>query len=440
MKVCVQGLWHLGSVVAGCIASLGHEVIGFDSDCKIIQELQKGNPLIYEPGLSALLKAGIASRRLWFTARMEDLPRDIEILWVTYDTPINEEDEADVDFVIDNMTKIMTYLPDGTTVLVSSQLPVGSVSRLERLASAICTNKRFSFACSPENLRLGEAIDAFLNPDRIIVGVRNKRDRECISQLLKPITDKVEWMRIESAEMTKHSINAFLAASIAFANEIATVCELVGADAKEVERGMKSENRIGPRAYLAPGGAFAGGTLARDIEYLKGVSRSHKFSMPLIESVKTSNDQHKNWVSRRLKDFFPTLNSLSIAILGLTYKSGTDTLRRSLSVEICNWLIKQNARISVHDPVVKDLPEEWNGKVQSYDSVEETIRGVQALVIGTEWPVYKEIRGADVVELAPGVTVLDPNRFLTSFERVSGIKYISVGMPSAERVNNAIIT
>ncbi|EQD40130.1 UDP-glucose 6-dehydrogenase, partial [mine drainage metagenome] len=230
-----------------------------------------------------------------------------------------------------------------------------------------CPEKALSFACSPENLRLGKALDVFLKPDRVVVGVRSVRDKERIGRLLQPITDRIEWMSVESSEMTKHAINAFLATSVVFANEIASVCEMVGADAKEVERGLKTEQRIGPKAYLSPGVAFAGGTLARDIEFLKVVSQEHQLSIPLLESVKTSNDQHKGWVRHKLKALFPNLNGVVIVVWGLTYKPGTDTLRRSLAVELCDWLIEQGAKVRVHDPAVKELPLEWNGLVQRFD-------------------------------------------------------------------------
>jgi UDPglucose 6-dehydrogenase len=280
---------------------------------------------------------------------------------------------------------------------------------------------------------LGKALDVFLKPDRVVVGVRLDGDRVRIGQLLSPITDRVEWMTVESAEMTKHAINAFLATSVVFANEIASVCEMVGADAKEVERGLKSEQRIGPKAYLSPGGAFAGGTLARDIEFLKVVSQDHQLSIPLLESVKISNDQHKSWVLRKLKALLPSLDGVAVVVWGLTYKPGTDTLRRSLAVELCNWLIGQGARVRVHDPAVKELPSEWNGLVNRYDEALGALEGAQVLLVGTEWPEYKEISKDCVVGAAPGLMVLDPNRFLSHLGKAALLHYIAIGTPSIER-------
>lgn len=434
MKVCVQGLWHLGSVTAGCLTSVGHEVIGLDFDENLIRELQAGKPPIFEAGLEKMIVAGLDSGNLTFTACAEELPRNIEVLWVAYDTPVDEDDVADVDFVIAQVEAVLPFLSDHSTVLLSSQMPVGSIRRLEAVADKLCPGKGLRFSCSPENLRLGKALDMFLSPDRVVVGVRTDSDRKRIGKLLAPITDRIEWMSVESAEMTKHAINAFLATSVVFANEIASVCEMVGADAKEVERGLKSEQRIGPKAYLSPGGAFSGGTLARDIEFLKVVSHGHNLTIPLLESVKTSNDQHKDWVRRKLKTLFPSLHGVTVVVWGLTYKPGTDTLRRSLAVELCNWLIENGATVRVHDPVVKELPADWNSCVMRFETALEALSDARVLLIGTEWPEYKGIPIDIIAGIAPGLVVLDPNRFLSYLESSAALHYVAVGTPTIKRM------
>ncbi len=434
MKVCVQGLWHLGSVTAACLASIGHDVVGLDLDKEIISGLRAGNPPVFEPGLTELVAAGKGSGRLTFVTSLEELSSDIELLWVTYDTPVDENDVANVDFVVAQVAAVLPCLSDRTIVLVSSQLPVGSIRLLEAIAGKLCPEKELSFACSPENLRLGKALEVFLKPDRIVVGVRSQRDKECIGRLLQSISERIEWMSVESAEMTKHAINAFLATSVVFANEIAAVCEIVGADAKEVERGLKSEHRIGPKAYLSPGGAFAGGTLARDIEFLKAVSQGNQLPIPLLASVKASNDLHKLWMRRKLNELFPSLNGVVVVVWGLTYKPGTDTLRRSLAVELCDWLIEQGAKVRVHDPAVKALPENWDGRVQRFDTASAALTGAQVLLIGTEWPEYREVSKEAFEQTAPDLILLDPNRFLSSLGTVATLRYVAVGTHSAESV------
>jgi UDPglucose 6-dehydrogenase len=276
---------------------------------------------------------------------------------------------------------------------------------------------------------LGKALDVFLKPDRIVVGVRTN-DAQCkLEQLLLPITDRIEWMSVESAEMTKHAINAFLATSVTFANEIAAICELVGADAKEVERGLKTEMRIGPKAYLSPGGPFAGGTLARDIEFLGIASQVKQLITPLLSSVRTSNDEHKNWVRRKLLEQFGNLKGITVAVWGLTYKPGTDTLRRSLAVELCDWLLVQGATVHVHDPVVRQLPERWADRVVSFDQALDAVAGAAVLVVGTEWPEFRQDAEGLLSVASANLVVIDANRHLQSTLSTSGLKYVAVGTP-----------
>lgn len=428
MKVCVQGLWHLGSVTAACMASVGHQVLGLDADKKSIDSLSRGKAPLFEPGLDDLLQAGIKKGALVFTATLSDVA-DVEVLWVAFDTPVDEDDRADIEFVQNQIKFVLPVLSDGAVVLVSSQMPVGSIRSLEAFAEENLPDKQLSFACSPENLRLGKALDVFLKPDRIVVGVRTEAVQHKLENLLSPITDRIEWMSVESAEMTKHAINAFLATSITFANEIAAICEVVGADAKEVERGLKSEMRIGPKAYLSPGGPFAGGTLARDIEFLGEASRAKHLVTPLLSSVKESNDEHKNWARRKLLEQFGDLRDVTVAVWGLTYKPGTDTLRRSLAVELCDWLIDQGAVVQVHDPVVQQLPERWSDKISSYPQALEAVTKADALVVGTDWSEFKTV-AIDLNSIAtPNLIVIDANRHLQEILSSSEFKYLAVGIP-----------
>lgn len=431
MKVCVQGLWHLGAVTAACLASVGHQVTGLDADAATVANLAQGKAPLFEPRLDDLLQAGIASGKLQFTTTPAQALAGVEVLWVAFDTPVDEDDRADVAFVQGQIQMALPHLADGAVVLVSSQMPVGSIGQLEVFARASLPTRNLAFACSPENLRLGKALDVFLKPDRIVVGVRHVRTRQVLEKLIGPITDKIEWMSVESAEMTKHAINAFLATSVTFANEIAAICEMVGADAKEVERGLKTEMRIGPKAYLSPGGPFAGGTLARDIEFLGLASQAKQLVTPLLSAVRPSNDEHKNWVRRKLHESFPDLKGITVAVWGLTYKPGTDTLRRSLAVALCDWLIAQGATVQVHDPAVRQLPERWRGQVVNHAMALKAVRGAQALVIGTEWPAFR----LDAVGLAtvagPSLLVIDANRHLQAAIASLGFPYVAVGTPLA---------
>ena len=427
MKICVLGLWHLGTVTAACLASGGHDVVGLDFDEKVITNLKNGQPPLFEPDLEDLVKKGIAENKLDFSTDIQQAVHGAQVIWVAYDTPVDGDDRADVSFVVEQITRIFPALEAGQQILISSQLPVGSVRHLEELLSEVRPDLVVTFACSPENLRLGKAISVFTQPDRVIIGVRNETSKKIYTELLAPFTDHIIWMSVESAEMTKHALNAFLATSVTFINEIAIICEQVGADAKEVERGLKSEARIGQKAYLGPGGAFAGGTLARDIAFLTQLSEENNVPVHLIPAIKASNDTHKNWARRRLGQLLGNLNGKTIAVWGLTYKPGTDTLRRSSAIELCEWLLEKGAQVQVHDPVVRNLPEEYK-QVNMCASPLDAAKKADALVVATEWPIYLSVDMSQVLFSMNTPNVLDANRFLDSaLGMLPEIKYISVG-------------
>jgi UDPglucose 6-dehydrogenase len=285
-----------------------------------------------------------------------------------------------------------------------------------------------TFGYSPENLRLGKAIRSFTRPDRFVVGVRNEADRKRVQELLQPFSARIEWMSVESAEMTKHALNAYLATSITFINEVATLCEQVGADAREVERGLKSDTRIGPRAYLMPGAAFAGGTLARDIQFLAQIAAAHNQLPLLLSAVRASNENHKLWPRRRLRALLGDLKSQRVAILGLTYKPDTDTLRRSSSVELCEWLAHQGAIVQTHDPAVKKLPDQLIQKFTLHPTPLAALAGTSVLVIATEWPEYRLLTPESILSVMRKPLVIDANGFLlTTLGCDQRIQYAMVG-------------
>jgi len=432
MKICVLGIWHLGAVTSACLASLGHSVLGVDDNLENVKKLNTGSAPLFEPGLDGLIKKGIESGLLAYTNDALFAMRDADVLWVAFDTPVDEEDIADIDYVLMRIKLALVNLPDNAVIIISSQLPVGSISILEKFAIECYPDKHFSFSCIPENLRLGNAITIFLNPDRLIVGIRSQETKKLLENFLFSITRKLEWMSIESAEMTKHAINAFLATSVTFANEIAAVCELVGADAKEVERGLKTESRIGPKAYLSPGGPFAGGTLARDIEFLGSLAKNKLLSIPLLSSVRSSNNAHKNWPKRKLLESFGNLQNVVVAVWGLTYKAGTDTLRRSLSIELCDWLLENGALLQVSDPAVKTLPDHWGTRVKNFTSPLQAVINAQALVVGTEWPQFREALKSLPAKFSDNLLVIDANRYIHDYVNLSKVKYLSVGTPEKQ--------
>jgi UDPglucose 6-dehydrogenase len=427
MNVTVFGLWHLGCVTAACTAAAGNRVIGLDLDEKVIADLRAGKPPIQEPGLAELIEDETKAGRLSFTSDPAEALKGAEVLWVAFDTPVNERDEADVEFVRGQIELIAPSIRPGTIVLISSQVPVGFTRSLQNTE----WGKALHFAYSPENLRLGKAIDVFRHPERIVLGTSDDSIRPKLEQLLAPFSSRIEWMSLESAEMTKHAINAFLATSVTFANELARLCEVVGADAKEVERGLKSEGRIGPKAYLSPGGAFSGGTLARDLQFLARFGREHQVETPLFDGVIAGNEVHKEWVRDKVHQLIKGIADPTIAVLGLTYKPGTDTLRRSASVELCRWMAQQGYRVQAHDPAVRELPEDLRSVIRLCGSAVEAVRDADLAVVATEWPEYKTLAAGTLLGSMRRGAVIDQNWFLfATLGSDRRIRYVTTGRDS----------
>ena len=420
MKIVVQGLWHLGSVTAACCAK-HFDVVGLDFDAANIAKLNSGQSPLLEPGLNELLAAGLAVKKLSFTTDAKIACENADILWLTYDTPVNDADESDVVFVLGNLRHALAHLKKDALVLISAQLPVGTCAKLEN------EFPQFPFACSPENLRLGKAIESFEKAERAIVGIRSDAKKALLEQLFKPFAAQTIFMRTESAEMVKHALNSFLALSITFINEVARLCEHTGADAKEVSLGLKSEARIGMKSYLGPGGPFAGGTLARDVVTLTKLAVANGEKISVIPAIKQSNDLHRGWAFRRLQSRLGDLRGKKISVLGLTYTTNTDTLRRSAAVELCQQLLAAGATVSAFDPVVKNLPPELNSVALGND-ISTVLAGAEAVAVCTEWPQFRQADWLKIIPQMRSPVVVDANRFLEKeLKSIAGVEHLSVG-------------
>jgi UDPglucose 6-dehydrogenase len=420
MNITVLGLWHLGSVTAACCAR-HFQVTGVDFDAATVAALNQGKAPVLEPGLNGLLSAGLAAQRLRFTTDAKSACANADILWLCYDTPVNDKDESDPAPVLGPLRRCLPHLRSGMLVLISSQLPVGTCRALE------IEFPQFHFACSPENLRLGKAIQVFEEAERVVVGIRNDAQRPLLEQLFARFTPQLLFMRTESAEMVKHALNSFLALSITFINEVARLCEHVGADAKEVSAGLKSDPRIGRKAYLGAGGPFAGGTLARDVVTLTKLAAEKQEALSLIPAIKQSNDHHRGWAGRKLRACLGDLRGKTIAVLGLVYTPNTDTLRRSAAIELCQQLLAAGARVCAFDPAIRSLPVDLSSIELSAD-IPSVLKQADAAVVCTEWPMFKDVPWADPVRSMRQPVIVDANRFLeTQLNAIAGVEYFAVG-------------
>jgi UDPglucose 6-dehydrogenase len=426
MKICVFGLWHLGSVTSASLAKLGHTVIGLDFNSGVIKDLQNTKAPISESGLNELIQDCFWKKTLSFTTDPGLALKDADVLWIAFDTPVDEKDNADVSYIEKQFEKIASFINEQTIIIISSQVPVGYTQYLQNHFCENYPGKKNYFAYSPENLRLGKSIKNFLEPDRIIIGV-HPGEKDIFLPLFSSISQRLEWMSIESAEMTKHAINAFLATSVCFANEVATLCEYVGANAKEVERGLKTEERIGPKAYLSPGNAFSGGTLARDIRFLQKLGKTNHLPVHLVNSVLVSNDFHKTWIQRKCLETMGDLKGKAISVWGLTYKPGTNTLRRSLSVELCQWLKDQGAEVTAFDPAIKELPPELQQIFSLSKDIKNSVESAECIILSTEWPVFQKIDKETITNMR-GKIIIDPNGFIeNTIGNAQNMQYFAVG-------------
>jgi UDPglucose 6-dehydrogenase len=390
-KICVIGIWHLGSIVSACLADAGYTVIGVDRNHERVEKLNQGIAPLYEPGLNQLLKRNIELKRLSFTTNLKSAVKGARYVIITFDTPVDAQDEVDISEVLDTCRNLAENLENDSIIVVSSQVPVGTCDEIKSIIKEHNSSLEFDVAYSPENLRLGQAIECFRNPDRIIIGADKDTTIDKVEQLFSVILAPKLRMSLRSAEMTKHALNAFLATSISFINEIANLCDEVGADAMEVSEGLRTDQRIGRRAPLHPGIGFSGGHLARDLKILKGLGKKFGYKTHLIDGVLKVNEEQNKSVARKLERIFGSLRGLSIGVLGLTYKPGTSTLHRSAALEIIGDLVDRGAIVKAHDPkaVLEEI--QLHKEFKFCKDPYEVAEGSDALIMVTEWPEYKQL-------------------------------------------------
>jgi UDPglucose 6-dehydrogenase len=369
----------------------------------------------------------LSTGRLKFVSQL-DSETAYDALWVTIDTPVDDNDHGQVEVVTNLITQAILSVPQDCRIIISSQLPAGTTQKIRSTLNEHLTKRNITLCYSPENLRLGSAIKVFMDPDRIVVGIDSETDRKQFEPLFASISDRIEWMSIVSAEMTKHAINAFLAISVVFANEIATLAEFEGANASDIARGLRSDVRIGPKAYVLPGDSFAGGTLARDIRYLEDKSLMHSHSLPLISSVIPSNDGHANWAQNKIDQLIGDVRDKTFTICGLTYKVGTNTLRRSSAISLGDWLLSHEAILRVFDNEDVLMPAHWNGRVTRLDSINDSLNDTDVLVIGAGFVAPATAIHSNSTSLSnKTVLALDAGRRWPSLDQMKNVEYVFVG-------------
>jgi UDPglucose 6-dehydrogenase len=337
MKIAVVGLWHLGTITSLCMSSLNHTIYGFDKN-EIIKNFTKLKPPINEFGVDDLLKKNI-NKKIFFQNNFKKL-KGFNIIWITYDTIINNYDKSNVANILSKIKKILLYVKKNSIIIISSQIPVGTIKKIESYDKKKI-KKNLKFVYIPENLRLGSSIKNFLYPDRLVIGCRNSyKTKKIIEKIFIKIKAKKFFVDPETAEMSKHIINSFLACSISFINEIGLIAKNYRIPFRDLKNCVQSDNRIGYNSYLNPGNAFSGGTLARDVNFLLMEAKKKDSNSILIRSILASNKIHSKWVENLLNKKFKSKKN--ILQIGISYTSGTSTLRRSLPYEIFKKISKKH--------------------------------------------------------------------------------------------------
>lgn len=347
MKICIIGLWHLGLITTVTLAKMGHKLRSFDNE-KIIKKLNLGKFPINEKNLINYYKK---YRKNIKFENINNNFKNEKIFWLTFDTPLDENDNFDHQKILIKFKYILKKIPKNAIIIISSQIPIGTIGKLQSYDKLVL-KKKFSFFYVPENLRLGSSIKNFLNPDRIIIGtdITNKTKINIIKKIFRKINCQKYIVNSETAEMSKHVINSFLANSISFINEIAMLGRNYDINFDDLEKTVKSDRRIGFKSYLKSGFSFSGGTLARDVNILKETSRKNKVPLILINNIIRSNSLREKNIINLIKKNIPKKKNIQILQIGITYKKGTNTLRRSFPYkvyEIFNSL--KNCKIELID-------------------------------------------------------------------------------------------
>ena len=404
MKIAMIGTGYVGLVSGVCFSDFGHDVVCVDKDTRKLGQLEKGIAPIYEPGLEELMAKNVAAGRLSFTG---DLPRAVDgadAAFIAVGTPTRRGDgHADLTYVMAAAEEIANALTGYAVVVTKSTVPVGTNRRVKRVIEAANPGASFDVASNPEFLREGAAIDDFMRPDRVVVGVESERAAKVMNGIYRPLYLRdfpIMSTDLESAEMIKYAANAFLATKITFINEIAALCERIGADVKKVSKGMGLDGRIGSK-FLHAGPGYGGSCFPKDTKALARMGQDHSVPMQLTETVIKVNDEVKRRMIDKVVDLCGgSVNGKVIAVLGVTFKPNTDDMRDSPSLTIVPSLVGNGAKIRVVDPQGRREGEELLPGVVWHEDVYDAASDADAIIILTEW---NEFRALDLERIAKGM-------------------------------------
>jgi UDPglucose 6-dehydrogenase len=393
VKITVMGTGHVGLVTCVTLATLGHEVVGTDVDSEKIELLRRGIPPFFEPGLEEALAQGSAAGRLSFTDSAAEALRDAEVVFICVGTPARADGEANLLAVEQSARDIARAAPDGAVVVEKSTVPAGTADRVRLTLEREGDGRGYDVVSNPEFLREGSAMHDSLRPDRIVIGVESDRALHAMRAVYAPLLDAGVRMivtDIRTAELAKHASNAFLALKISFANALARLCERAGADVADVADVMGSDPRIG-RAFLHAGLGYGGYCFPKDVAALRRLSERLGYPFPLLAEVERLNTEAVDAVASKVEEALWNLEGKRIALLGLSFKPGTDDVRFSPSLALAERLLASGAHVVGCDPRAGSNAKEELPALELADDAYEAAAGAHALVVGTEWPEFREL-------------------------------------------------
>jgi UDPglucose 6-dehydrogenase len=433
MKIAVVGTGYVGLVTGTCFAESGHHVICLDVDAKKIETLRAGGIPIYEPGLEELVRRNVKEQRLAFTTSYPDAMRDVEVAFIAVGTPPGENGEADLRHVLAAAEEIGRHLTRPAVVVNKSTVPVGSSDKVAEVLAKV-SKHQVDVVSNPEFLKEGAAIDDFMRPDRIIVGVSTERARAVMAELYDGFVragQPVLYMDPRSAELTKYASNAMLATRISFMNEIATLCDRLGADVDQVRRGIGSDRRVGG-AFLYPGVGFGGSCFPKDVRAVMTMARQLGLDFDLLRAVERVNERQKRLlVDKAARHFGGSFVGKTFGVWGLAFKPKTDDMREAPSIAIIEGLVGNGARVRAHDPVAREVASRiFHGRVELVDGPYQAAEGADALFLVTEWPEFRSPDFARLRELMRTPVLLDGRNVWDAAKvRALGFTYYGVGRP-----------
>ncbi|MDY7232630.1 UDP-glucose dehydrogenase family protein [Hyalangium rubrum] len=432
MKIAVVGTGYVGLVAGTCLAESGNDVTCVDVDEGKVRALQAGVCPIYEPGLEELLHRNMKALRLHFTTSLSAAVESAQVVFIAVGTPQGESGDADLSYVLDAAEGIGRALRQYTVVVDKSTVPVGTADKVREVIAQV-TKVEFDVVSNPEFLKEGAALEDFLKPDRVVIGTSSERARRIMGQLYAPFVrteNPILYMDARSAEMTKYAANAMLATRISFMNDIAALCEKVGADVDFVRKGMGSDRRIG-HPFLHPGVGYGGSCFPKDVKALMATGRENGVELDLLRAVEHTNQRQKRCLLAKAVRHFGELSDKTFAVWGLAFKPKTDDMREAPSVELIEGLLGKGARVQCHDPVATQAAQRYFGnRVRYAPSGYAAAEGADALFLVTEWnefrrPDFQRLKGLmKNPVIFDGRNIFDPTQM-----REEGFTYYGIGRP-----------